>query len=172
MSTAMMSAPSWASVMAWLRPWLRAAPVMKATLPVTRPVMVPPLPDRVAGVNGELEAGHVPGLVRREEEHRVADVDRLDDLDRQRVHEDGAELRVLAEDGVEAAEALHHRGLHAGRMHGVHPDLVLGELVGQRPGDADHAVLGRDVGGQERQALDARGRARADDRAAAVGDEV
>src|ERR1700729_1480543 len=97
MSTAMMSAPSWASLIAWLRPWLRAAPVMKATLPATRPVMVPPLPDRVAGVNGELEAGHVPGLVRREKEHRVADVDRLDDVDRQRVHEDRPEQLVLAE---------------------------------------------------------------------------
>src|SRR2546421_11510552 len=40
MSTAMMSAPSRASVMAWLRPWPRAAPVMKATLPSTRPVIV------------------------------------------------------------------------------------------------------------------------------------
>src|SRR4029077_14198298 len=36
----MMSAPSRASVMAWLRPWPRAAPVMKATLPSTRPVIV------------------------------------------------------------------------------------------------------------------------------------
>src|ERR1700733_1625135 len=32
-STAMMLAPSCASRMAWLRPWPRAAPVMKATLP-------------------------------------------------------------------------------------------------------------------------------------------
>src|SRR6266481_4969543 len=33
----MMSAPSDASVTAWLRPWPRAAPVMNATLPSTRP---------------------------------------------------------------------------------------------------------------------------------------
>ena len=39
MSTAMMSAPSSASRTAWLRPCPRAAPVMKATLPSTRPVM-------------------------------------------------------------------------------------------------------------------------------------
>src|ERR1700761_6624403 len=38
-STAMMSAPSWASRIAWLRPWPRAAPVMNATLPATRPGM-------------------------------------------------------------------------------------------------------------------------------------
>src|ERR1700733_1440534 len=138
----MMSAPSWASLIAWLRPWLRAAPVMKATLPATRPAMFPPLPDRVAGVNGELEAGHVPGLVGREEEHRVDDVDRLDDLDRERVHEDRAELRVLAEEGVEAAEALHHRGLHAGRVDGVHPDLVVGGGGGHRPGAGDPARPG------------------------------
>src|SRR5215470_20374161 len=40
MSTAMMSAPSWACRTAWLRPWPRAAPVMKATLPATRPAIV------------------------------------------------------------------------------------------------------------------------------------
>src|SRR5277367_6929804 len=40
MSTAMMSAPSRASVIAWLRPWPRAAPVMKATLPSSFPVML------------------------------------------------------------------------------------------------------------------------------------
>jgi hypothetical protein len=38
-STAMMSAPSWASRTACDRPWPRAAPLMKATLPATRPAM-------------------------------------------------------------------------------------------------------------------------------------
>ena len=42
-STAMMSAPSSASRIAWLRPCPRAAPVMKATLPATRPGMETPL---------------------------------------------------------------------------------------------------------------------------------
>ena len=37
-STAMMSAPSCASRIAWLRPWPRAAPVMKATLPSSFPM--------------------------------------------------------------------------------------------------------------------------------------
>src|ERR1035437_8783065 len=36
-STAMMSAPSWARRMAWLRPWHRAAPVMSSTLPSSFP---------------------------------------------------------------------------------------------------------------------------------------
>src|ERR1700735_1524880 len=39
-STAMMSAPSRARVMAWLRPWPRAAPVIKATLPSSCPIWV------------------------------------------------------------------------------------------------------------------------------------
>jgi hypothetical protein len=38
MSTAMMSAPSCASRIAWLRPWPRAAPVMKATFPSSFPI--------------------------------------------------------------------------------------------------------------------------------------
>src|SRR5581483_12412117 len=42
MSTAMMSAPSWASRMAWLRPCPRAAPVMKATFPSSFPMLRPP----------------------------------------------------------------------------------------------------------------------------------
>ena len=42
MSTAMMSAPSCANRTAWLRPCPRAAPVMNATLPSTRPVIDPP----------------------------------------------------------------------------------------------------------------------------------
>src|SRR5690348_8571553 len=65
-STAMMSAPSWASRIACDRPWPRAAPVMKATLPATRPAMFKPpylLPDGVACVDGELQAGDVAGLV-------------------------------------------------------------------------------------------------------------
>ena len=40
-STAMMSAPSSASRTAWLRPCPRAAPVMNATLPATRPTVFP-----------------------------------------------------------------------------------------------------------------------------------
>src|ERR1700728_287763 len=42
MSTAMMSAPSCAMRMAWARPCPRAAPVMNATLPSSRPAICPP----------------------------------------------------------------------------------------------------------------------------------
>src|ERR1700731_3789189 len=42
MSTAMMSAPSLAIRTACARPWPRAAPVMKATLPASLPLMSPP----------------------------------------------------------------------------------------------------------------------------------
>src|SRR5580700_3663083 len=38
-STAITSAPSLARASAWLRPWPRAAPVMRATFPATRPDM-------------------------------------------------------------------------------------------------------------------------------------
>src|SRR3984957_7579382 len=172
MSTAMMSAPSWASLVAWLRPWLRAAPVMKATLPATRPDMVLLLPDRVAGVDRELEAGHVPGLVGGEEEDRVADVARLDHLDREPVHGQRPEVRVLLDHVGEAAQAGHHRGVHAGRVDRVDPDALVGQLVGQRPADADDSVLGGGVRAEERQALEARGRAGGDDRPAAVGEQV
>jgi hypothetical protein len=34
-------------------------------------------------------------------------------------------------------------------VHGVDPDVMAGELVGQRPADADHGVLGRHVGGRK-----------------------
>src|SRR5690349_3337296 len=89
-STAMMSAPSSASLTAWLRPCPRAAPVMKATLPSTRPAMFRPprdayghacgrlgLLDEHAGVDRQCHTGDVPGLVREQEQHGVADVPRL-----------------------------------------------------------------------------------------------
>src|SRR3984885_6237173 len=46
MSTAMMSAPSRAIRTAWARPWPRAAPVMNATLPASRPLMHAPYRKR------------------------------------------------------------------------------------------------------------------------------
>src|ERR1700679_1987552 len=142
MSTAMMSAPSCASLIAWERPWLRAAPVMNATLPATRPAMTDSLPDRVAGVDGELEPGHVTGFVGGQEQHGVADVARLVHLDGQAVHEERAQVRALVDRRGEPAEAGHHRGVHAGRVDGVDPDALVRQLVGQRPADADDDVLG------------------------------
>src|ERR1700727_3704034 len=85
-STAMMSAPSWASRMAWLRPWPRAAPVMKATLPATRPAMLATSPlVREAGVDRHRDAGDVPAVVRDQPQDGVGDVDGLDHVHRQRV---------------------------------------------------------------------------------------
>src|ERR1035437_5344821 len=45
MSTAAISAPSSAGRTAWLRPWPRAAPVMNATFPWTRPIALSLLSD-------------------------------------------------------------------------------------------------------------------------------
>src|SRR5581483_6878683 len=47
--TAMMSAPSWANRTACARPCPRAAPVMNATLPSTRPAIVTSFPSFVFG---------------------------------------------------------------------------------------------------------------------------
>src|SRR6185437_4913537 len=87
MSMAMMSAPSWASRTAWLRPWPRAAPVMNATLPATRPVISSPrsLLVREAGVDRQHDAGDVAGVVGDQPDDRIRDVDRLHHRDRQRV---------------------------------------------------------------------------------------
>src|SRR5882757_8935569 len=51
----MMSAPSWASRIAWLRPCPRAAPVMKATLPSSFPV-TPLAPFTSVTISGALSA--------------------------------------------------------------------------------------------------------------------
>src|ERR1700722_13159615 len=98
-STAMMSAPSWASRMAWLRPWPRAAPVMKATLPATRPAIAALLLlVGEAGVDGQGDPGHVAGVVGHQPEDRVGDVDRLDHRHGQRVrHRVGQRWVVLEE---------------------------------------------------------------------------
>ena len=69
--------------------------------------------------DGELEAGHVPGLIGGEEQHRVADIARLDGVDSQRVHEDRTEVRVPGQQRVQRAKAGAHRGVHAGRVDGI-----------------------------------------------------
>src|SRR5690348_5495204 len=100
MSTATMSAPSWASRTAWLRPWPRAAPVMKATLPATRPGTVLPrsLLVREAGIDRQHDAGDVTGVVGDQPDDRVRDVDWLYHRDRQRVGDRVGHLRVLGEE--------------------------------------------------------------------------
>jgi len=57
-------------------------------------------------------------------------------------------------------------------VHGVHPDVVLGELVGEDAHEADQAVLGGGVRAEERQALEPGGRAGQDDRPAPGRDQV
>src|SRR6516162_1589575 len=51
MSTAMMSAPWFAIRTACARPWPRAAPVMNATLPVSRPLICAPYRKRHCNAN-------------------------------------------------------------------------------------------------------------------------
>src|ERR1700733_13568138 len=145
-STAMMSAPSWASRMAWLRPCPRPAPLMKATLPATRPgiVSLPSLLVREAGVDGERHPGDVAAVVGDEEQDRVGDVDRLHQVNRQRVHHRLAHRRVLLQELLHDVVDDHGR-VHTGRVHRVYADAVLGEDVGVRAHEADHAVLGRGV---------------------------
>src|SRR6185312_888952 len=81
------------------RAWTRSLTVVSRSRP-SRPVLIESCSfgscssNRVPGVDGELKAGHVPRLVRGEEQYRVADVARLDALDGQRVHEDGTDVRV------------------------------------------------------------------------------
>src|ERR1700730_5871412 len=97
----MMSAPSWASRIACERPWPRAAPVMKATLPATCPSLSRVvLSDRVACVDGDLQAGDVPGLVGGQEQDRVTDVPRVDRFDGEGVQVDRAQVRVRLDEVV------------------------------------------------------------------------
>src|ERR1700760_3239521 len=113
----MMSAPSSASRIAWLRPWPRAAPVTKATLPSTRPAMVGGsslgggyflLLSRAPSIRGLLLVGEagvdrhgdpsdVAGVVGDQPQDRVGDVDRLDHADRERVGHGVAQRRVLGQ---------------------------------------------------------------------------
>src|SRR5271165_4979153 len=62
MSTAMMSAPSRAIRTACARPWPRAAPVMNATLPVSRPLMHAPYRKRHCNANDNTSLLALRGL--------------------------------------------------------------------------------------------------------------
>src|SRR6202012_3859111 len=94
MSMAMMSAPSWARRIAWLRPWPRAAPVTKATLPSTRPAIATASPSGFVdwsvlevrtGIYRQLDPHHVAALMGGDPQQGVGDFDRLDPRDRQGV---------------------------------------------------------------------------------------
>src|SRR3712207_2873854 len=180
-STAMMSAPSWASRTAWLRPWLRAAPVMNATLPSTRPAMAglpslggPPCVDRVS------RPGDVAPRVGCQVEHGLAHVLRLHPRRLEQVErlEDVADVvpgRVLEVGPEEPVHVLvlDQRGVHVGGVDRVDPDPVRGQFLGQAAHEPDDAVLGGDVGGDVRHATQPESRADQDDRAAVtVGPEV
>src|SRR5260370_38966981 len=118
MSTAMMSAPSSASRIAWLRPWPRAAPVMKATLPSTRPVMAgTSLLVREAGVDRHGDAGDVAGIVGDQPEERVGDIDRLHHSDPQRVGPRVGQAGILR-GGLLRRLVGHHPAGDAGRRAG------------------------------------------------------
>ena len=91
------------------------------------------------GVNRHRRAGDVAGLVGGQEQHRVADVHRLDPADRARASSAppppchrGPGLQVRTE---QPHRALVHeqRGVHVGRMHGVDPDEMVPELDGEGP---------------------------------------
>src|SRR3984957_337035 len=102
-------------------------------------------PDHHAGVDGELEPGDIPGLLRGQEEHGVADIRRLHAGHRQRVHEHRTEARLTLDESVQRAETVAHRRLHTSRVDRVDPDAIRRQLVGHRLGDADDAVFGGHV---------------------------
>lgn len=82
--------------------------------------------EAAASVDGQRDAGDVPGIVGGEEQHRVGDVLRLDPADRQRVHHLPDDLHVLAARVLQVGtEQLHgalvheQRRVDVGRMHRV-----------------------------------------------------
>jgi len=121
------------------------------------------LPVRPAEVDGKLDPGHVPGLVRGEPGDGRGDVLGLADLVGQGTEEERDKLRGLLD---QLAHARLQSGVDAVRVDRVHPDAVLGQLVGEALGQPGDAVLGRHVVGDEGQAAQAGDRAGEDDRAA------
>src|SRR5258705_1666029 len=129
-STAMTSAPSWASRTACDRPWPRAAPVMKATLPATRPAMLRTTSLLVGEprVDRQRHAGDVAGVVGYQPQDRVGDVHWLDHVDRERVG------HRLGQAGGACQERLHdvvyhHGRADPGRVHRAQPDAGRGPVV-------------------------------------------
>src|ERR1700748_1220885 len=136
------SAPSRAIASACDRPWPRAPPVMNTTLPSMRPITcsfvcaVWLLADG-AGVHRQGEGGHVPRLIRDEEQDRIGDVARLNPGDR----DEHAGLGCLGElllGGLLEVGAEHvvgpliheHVGFNLSRVHAVDADPAGAQLVG------------------------------------------
>src|SRR5215217_152745 len=99
-------------------------------------------PRGVAGVDGEHRAGHVRGLIRTQPEARLRDLLRLPEPPEQA--EERSELLLGRADRLE--RAADHRRVDRPGTDRVDPDPQRGVLERGHLGEADHAVLRRDVG--------------------------
>src|ERR1700722_7028800 len=151
MSTAMMSAPSRAIRTAWARPWPRAAPVMNATLSVSRPAMCAPYRKghcngdditsllalcRLDQVRTDDQPLNLAGsLVQSQQAHVTVDA-----FDRHLAHVSAATVDLHGEIGDLAG---HFGAEHLGRRRGDAPVLV-GEP--QPGGVADERATGHHPG--------------------------
>src|SRR5690349_10239048 len=131
-------------------------------------------------VDRDGEACHVAGFIRGQEQHGIADVDRLDPADRQHVHQlcDHGHIvgtRVLQVWPEQPHRALvHEHGcVDVGRTYRVDANEVLPQLDSEGPHQSDHAVLGCDVVTGVRVRLQSAYRAGEHDRAAlTAGDQM
>src|SRR5215212_838599 len=103
-----------------------------------------------AGVDDELDAGHVAGLVGAEPADGAGDVARCHPVDAHGQLEGAADPRRRRLP-VLRGRVLGHVGPGAAGVHDVDPDAVAGELEGQALGQADEAGLGRRVVADGRQ---------------------
>src|SRR5699024_9317731 len=85
-------------------------------------------PQGDAGIDLELQPGHVPGFIGNQKQHGVADVDRLGHHDRQRIAEDRCKVgSLIVQQRVQRIGA--HAGCDTGRVHGVDSNTYRGKLI-------------------------------------------
>src|SRR5215212_6042802 len=119
-------------------------------------------PRRVAGIDGEHGAGHVRGLIRAQPQARLRDLLRLPEAAEQA--DDRRELLLGHADSLE--RAADHRRVDRAGTDRVDADALRGVLERGHLGEADHAVLGRDVRRVVRLRPERADRADVDDRPA------
>src|SRR6266403_2766195 len=99
------------------------------------------LPDSVARIDGEAEAGRVARLVGCQPQDGVAHVDWVHQLDGQAVLEESDEMRSSLLDAGDAPQSSDHVGVSSRWMHRVDADAMLRQLVSQGLGDPYDAEL-------------------------------
>jgi hypothetical protein len=115
-----------------------------------------PLFDRHPGIDFELQSGDESRFIRYQEQHRIAHITGFHAWCGHCIDKDRDEVGPLFAECVAEGRWDHSGGRPSG-MHGVDPNVLCRQLIGERQRQTNDAVLGRGVGQLQWEAFDRTG---------------